>query len=119
MLLPTFERAFEKAVQTQHHVELAKVAVALERFYLAHQSYPETLASLSPDWLPSPPMDPMTRKPWQYQRLETTGFLLYSVGRDGIDNGGVQPRKKDTNAKDDLGWYILPTIPELPKVAAN
>lgn len=119
MLLPAFERAFEKAVQTQHYVELAKVAVALERFYLAHQSYPETLASLSPDWLPSPPMDPMTRKPWQYQRLETTGFLLYSVGQDGVDHGGVQLYKKDTNAKDDLGWRIRPAVPELPKVATN
>lgn len=119
MLLPAFERAFEKAVQTQHHVELAKVAVALERFYLAHQSYPETLAALSPNWLPSPPMDPMTRKPWQYQRLETTGFLLYSVGRDGVDNSGIQSRKKDTNTKDDLGWRIRPAIPELPKVTAN
>ena len=119
MLLPALEKTFEKAMQTQHHVELAKVAIALERFYLAHQSYPETLAALSPDWLPSPPMDPMTRKPWQYQRLETTRFLLYSVGKNGIDNGGVQPRKKDTNAKDDLGWRILPTVPELPKVAAN
>lgn len=119
MLLPAFERSFEKAVQTQHHVELAKVAVALERFYLAHQSYPETLAALSPDWLPSPPMDPMPQEPWQYQRLETTGFLLYSVGRDGVDNGGVQPRKKDTNAKDDLGWRIRPAVPELPKIAAN
>lgn len=119
MLLPAFEKAFEKAVQTQHHVELAKVAVALERFYLSHQSYPETLASLSPDWLPSPPTDPMSQEPWNYQRLETTGFLLYSFGRDGIDNGGVQLRKKDQNTKDDLGWHILPTIPELPKVAAN
>lgn len=119
MLLPALEKTFEKAMQTQHHVELAKVAVALERFYLAHQSYPETLAALSPDWLPSPPMDPMTRKPWQYQRLETTGFLLYSVGKDGVDDGGVQPRKKDANAKDDLGWRILPAIPKLPKIAAN
>lgn len=119
MLLPTFERTFEKAMQTQHHIELAKVAVALERFYLAHQSYPETLASLSPDWLPSLPMDPMIQEPWNYQRLETTGFLLYSVGKDGIDNGGVQSRKKDTNTKDDLGWRILPAIPELPKAAAN
>ncbi len=119
MLLPAFENAFEKAVQTQHHVELAKVAVALERFYLTHQSYPETLAALSPNWLPSPPMDPMTQEPWNYQRLETTGFLLYSVGKNGIDNSGVQPRKKDTNTKDDLGWHILPTVPELPKVAAN
>ena len=119
MLLPAFESAFEQAVQTQHHVELAKVAVALERFYLARQSYPETLAALSPDWLPSPPMDPMTQEPWHYQRLETTGFLLYSVGKNGVDNGGVQPHKKDTNTKDDLGWHILPAIPELPKVAAN
>ena len=119
MLLPTFGRMFEKSVQTQHYVELAKVAVALERFYLAHQSYPETLAALSPDRLPSPPMDPMTQEPWNYQRLETTGFLLYSVGRDGVDNGGVQPHKKDANAKDDLGWRIRPAVPELPKIAAN
>lgn len=118
-LLPAFERAFEKAAQTQHYIELAKVAIALEQFYLARQSYPETLAALSPDWLPSPPMDPMTRKPWQYQRLETTGFLLYSVGKDGVDGGGVQLHKKDTNAKDDLGWRIRPAVPELPKVAAN
>jgi len=111
LLLSGFDKAFQKSLHTQHLVELAKVAIALERFYLANRAYPEELAALSPNWLPAPPIDPMTRKAWRYERLDSKGFLLYSVGKDGIDHHGVYHRQD----KDDLGWYISPTVPELPK----
>jgi len=111
LLFPPVDQAFQKSLQTQHLVELAKVAIALERFYLANQAYPEELAALSPNWLPAPPIDPMTRKAWRYERLDSKGFLLYSVGKDGVDHHGVYHRQD----KDDLGWYISPTVPELPK----
>ncbi len=118
MVVPLQRKVFEKALQTQHHIELAKIAVALERHYLAHQAYPKTLAALAPRWLPASPIDPMTHQPWKYQRLETTGFLLYSIGKDGIDHNGTFTTRKDSSdspLQDDLGWRISPTIPDLPQ----
>jgi hypothetical protein len=40
-----------------------------------------------PEFLPALPFDYMSGRPLCY-RLNTTGFLLYSVGEDGRDDGG-------------------------------
>ena len=116
LFLPATEKVFVKAVEAQHHVALAKVAIALERFYIANQAYPESLSDLVPAFLPSEPIDPMTRGAWTYRRLETKGFLLYSFGRDGEDDGGAfraEP-KASSDPVDDLSWFVDPAPPELP-----
>lgn len=116
LFLPAMEKAFAKAAETQHQIELAKVAVALERFYVTTETYPETLAELVPEFLGSEPVDPMTRVAWAYRRLETRGFLLYSFGRDGEDDEGVYRAEPNSssNPEDDRSWFVDPATPELP-----
>lgn len=73
----------------------------IEAYAKAHGSLPESLASLG---LESRLLnDPCTDKPFIYRPLtapDATGrrYLLYSVGIDGNDNGGVQDPKKPSNA---------------------
>jgi hypothetical protein len=57
------------------------VAISLERFRQAHQSYPVTLAELTPEYLASVPGDPFANQPLRYERFKA-GYLLRSVGPD-------------------------------------
>ena len=75
--------------------QLAVAACALERYKLANGRYPNELVDLTPRFINSIPSDPIDGKPLRY-RPETNGvFLLYSVGVNGIDEGGSGGR---TNA---------------------
>jgi hypothetical protein len=52
-----------------------------------HASPPEKLADLVPDYLPAEPQDPFGKGALVYRRT-SSGYVLYSVGRDGLDDGG-------------------------------
>ena len=69
-------------------------AVALKRFELAHHKYPASLSELVPEYLPQVPTDFMDGKPLRYKLQADGNFLLYSVGEDGVDNGGDGARAK-------------------------
>ncbi len=66
---------------------LLAVALATEQFRLVHQRVPESLEEIRAF---SPALnveDPFTGQPLQFRRLEQ-GYLIYSYGQDGKDNGG-------------------------------
>jgi len=52
-----------------------------------HGQYPEKLDELAPAVLPQLPVDLYHAKPFVYKR-DADGYLLYSTGEDGIDDGG-------------------------------
>jgi hypothetical protein len=70
--------------------EVAKTLLAVERYRLAHAKLPETLDQLVPDYLAAVPADPFDGAPLRYRRLNR-GFVVYSVGEDGKDDGGKKP----------------------------
>ena len=74
-------------VQAQIHLSLA--ASALERHFLAAGTYPVSLDALVPRYLDRVPTDPMTGGPLRYSRTQDGRFRLYSVGLDGLDDGGT------------------------------
>jgi hypothetical protein len=118
MFLPALDKAFNKSLDVQTQVRLAIVACALERFLLEHQRYPESLEELSPQFLASAAMDPMTRRPWIYERTGNRAFRLYSAGRNGTDDGGVNTRGalRDLSRKDDIAWVVAEDLPPLPEI---
>ncbi|MDR3458744.1 MAG: hypothetical protein P4N60_14940 [Verrucomicrobiae bacterium] len=69
--------------------DLARVAIALERHRLAVGTYPESLDALSPRFLEKVPPDVINGQPLHYRRTADGRFLLYSIGWDGVDDGGV------------------------------
>jgi hypothetical protein len=81
-----------KAVQTTAHNQSlaneAQIACALERFRLAHGEYPETLATLVPQFIEKLPHDLIGGQPLHYRRTDDGKFLLYSVGWNETDDGG-------------------------------
>jgi hypothetical protein len=56
---------------------------------------PQTLADLTPTFLPAIPADPFDGSPLRFRRLER-GFVVYSVAADGQDDEG---REKPLEAK--------------------
>ncbi len=63
------------------------VALACERYRLAHGTWPTSLKDLQPDYLKEIPIDPYTGKEMIY-RLLPDSVVIYSVGHDLTDNGG-------------------------------
>ena len=68
---------------------LLVTALALERYRLGHGSYPASLDALSPELLPSRPLDFMDGAPLRYRHTQDGRFVLYSTGLDCIDDGGI------------------------------
>lgn len=62
--------------------------LALRRFWLARNEYPETLDELVPRYLQAVPLDPFADRELIYKKL-ATGYLLYSIGHDRVDDGGA------------------------------
>ena len=72
----------------------ARAGLAVQRYRLAAGKLPESLADLIPTYLDAVPKDPFDGKDLRYKKLET-GFVVYSIGEDGNDDGGKErPRKR-------------------------
>jgi hypothetical protein len=86
----SFERACQNTAHSQTEIVEALTACSLERFRLAHGEYPENLDALVPQFLDTIPNDVMGGRPLHYRRATGGTFVLYSVGWNGRDDGGVR-----------------------------
>ena len=68
-------------------IRAAQVAIAVERFRLAHDQLPQDLAELGPFGMSALPADPFDGRPLRYKRLPV-GYAVYSVGEDAADDDG-------------------------------
>lgn len=102
MLIPVLGNAAKKFAIGQASVDLARVACALERYRLAHGSYPETLDVLSPNFLAKLPHDVISGQPLKYRRTAEGQFVLYSVGWNATDEGGLVVLGK--GSKPNVDW---------------
>lgn len=91
--IPNFSRGVFFAAYNQTLVNQAQIACALERHRLSTGHYPASLGALQSRLLEKQPRDLMNGHPLNYRLTHDGGFLLYSVGRDGVDDGGVATAK--------------------------
>jgi len=63
-------------------------ALALQRYKLKHGSFPDTLDALAPEFARNTPLDPIDGKPLHYRLNPDGTFVLYSIGENGVDDGG-------------------------------
>ena len=78
-----------KFAYSQNAANLARVAIALERYRLAHGEYPDSLDTLAPKFISSLPHDIINGQPLQYRRTSDGQFVLYSVGWNKTNDGGA------------------------------
>lgn len=88
VLMPTLENLSIKPASAQTAVNEAALACALERYRLANGKFPENLESLASNYISQLPNDVVTGEPYKYRPLESS-FLLYSIGWNKRDDGGV------------------------------
>jgi hypothetical protein len=68
-------------------LELIRVGLALAVYRAEHGAYPAKLADLAPKYIATIPKDEFSDEDLHY-KLDGDGFLLYSVGINGRDDGG-------------------------------
>ncbi|MGA9450505.1 MAG: hypothetical protein WBW41_04070 [Verrucomicrobiia bacterium] len=86
---PAISATARRTARIQVEVDLAQTACALERYRLAHGEYPEKLGALAPLHIKRVPHDIFGGKPLHYRRAADGKFVLYSIGWNEKDDGGV------------------------------
>ncbi|HOF46835.1 MAG TPA: hypothetical protein PLY00_01555 [Verrucomicrobiota bacterium] len=86
MMGPPVSAAARNAAKAQATVNLARVAVAIERHRLDRGALPDSLEALAPRYLNPVPPDPVNGQPLRYRRGEGDRFTLYSLGMNGQDD---------------------------------
>jgi tetratricopeptide (TPR) repeat protein len=100
-LFPSFSKAEAKSGRAQTFVDEARVACALERHRLANGNFPESLAGLTPQFIESIPHDVIDGQPLRYHRM-ADGYILYGVGWNKIDEGGLIILANDKQKSSDV-----------------
>jgi hypothetical protein len=70
-----------------HLLRLFQTDLAIRLYQQQRGTLPSSLDQLVPDFIRAIPIDLHSGKPLVYRRL-ASDFLLYSLGQDGVDNGG-------------------------------
>lgn len=100
IVAPVFSHAQFKDVITRTDDELLLVGLALRAYDADHGGYPATLASLVPRYLNAVPQDEFAKAGTLRYKLQGKRYALYSVGPDGVDDGG----RPATNTNPAPGW---------------
>ena len=103
MLLPALERAGIAHDRGVTWTACAKLAIALRLYRMKHDEYPDKLTQLvEGKFIDKLPTDPFSGKGYIY-RKEGKGFIVYGVGQNGVDDGGMKVDPKDRD-RGDLVW---------------
>jgi len=87
IMVPVYQGAAYNFARRDCANALLLTAAALRAYKAEHQLYPPSLDQLIPAYLKSVPPDPFGTGPLKY-RLSGGSYLLYSIGPDGLDDGG-------------------------------
>jgi hypothetical protein len=108
MLVPALSRTQDSAAQGEAQHRLAQVGLALHRYRAKHGRIPEKLDDLTTEFLSVVPRDPFDNQPLRY-KLTDSGCVVYSIGRDLIDDGG---KRLDQMKSGDLVFEVRIQKPE-------
>jgi hypothetical protein len=99
-------RPFEVAGSA--HLRVGLTALAVERFRLEMRRCPESLGELVPAYLEVVLDDPFDGVPLRYRRLDG-GYVVYSVGENGVDDGGNErpPGEEEDDETLDITFAVL------------
>jgi hypothetical protein len=121
ILVPSMERAVYAHFRGQADRHLAAAALAVMLYRADHGgAFPKTLTELVPKYLPAIPSDPLSNPG------ATLGYVadpdrprVYSVGENGVDNGGTpedpQKSKAENDRIMDLVIDLLPQTRPVPE----
>ncbi len=108
LLIPAIGKSAAKTARAQAILDQAVVACALERFRVANGQYPVDLQRLDPSFIGKMPNDVINGQPLKYRRADDGQFMLYSVGWNRKDDGGViaHTRENTPSPNDEQGDWV-------------
>ena len=101
MFMPAVSGMFVAEERAHLQPSLSKLAVALAAYKTEHGKYPETLDKLEPEFIGSVPLDNFSGNALIY-KPNSDGYVLYSVGGNLKDDGGLEPGGVGLQYCDDL-----------------
>jgi hypothetical protein len=107
LLVPALSRCFETQAKSQARHRAAEVLLAATRARLEAGTRPESAESLVPTWLVAVPADPFRAEVPLTVKTGPDGWVVYSVGPDGEDDGGPVPAGPEpAQGNDDVGLRL-------------
>ena len=100
-------RMFVERARKEALIGVAVVGLLVERHCDRYGVFPVDLDALASETGHVLPKDPFTGKPYRYKR-SNNGFLLYSLGANGVDDGGYRGHSE-------RGFLLHLDIPWRPK----
>jgi hypothetical protein len=115
MLIPAAQATAAAENRTNTMLDLTRLAAALAVYHADHATFPAKLTDLVPSILAKLPADSYHGKPFLYLRT-TDGYLLYSLGENGADDGGSNTNVSVFQGYElqDLGKLTPPQTPRIP-----
>lgn len=101
-----YEKYYHYAYRVMAQRDALIITAAIMRYRLAQGDLPDKLEQLvRTGYLNSLPLDPYSDAPFVYRR-KGSDFLLYSLGRDFDDDGGVRSSSENNVGGDDVFWPL-------------
>jgi hypothetical protein len=99
MVFPSMRAANSADDRTRSSFALTELAAALAEYRAEHGKYPVKLDDLTPGILAMLPNDIYHAKPYVYRRIDD-GYLLYTLGENGNDDGGSNENRRVFEGQD-------------------
>ena len=98
--------SMQRFLSISAQMNATQLALAVERYRLTHaDGVPETLGALVPGFLHAAPIDPFDGGPFRFKKL-SRGYVVYSVGPDGKDDGGLEQRSGASKTNYDVTFTV-------------
>jgi hypothetical protein len=106
LFVPMLREVNEACLRSQVQLRCASATMAAERYRLAKGRWPQAWDELiTAGLLHGKPIDVYDSKPLRMRRVDD-GLVIYSVGPDGIDNGGQVRREPLARLPADIGFRL-------------
>ena len=109
LMLPSVGKIPLKGASGQTAMDEAALACALERYRLANNQFPDNLSDLLPQFISQLPNDVFSGEPYKYRRTADGKFILYSIGHNEKDDGGVFGIAMFEDKEGDWVWQYTAT----------
>lgn len=96
-------RTYLQEARIDAYLGAAELGLANRIYRAKHGKFVDSLSQLTPEILPSLPLDPFTGKDYIYRKKDK-GFIIYSVADNLKDDGGISQNEKKWQGDYDIVW---------------
>jgi hypothetical protein len=96
ILLPAYGELASLSVRHDNRIAAVRLAMRVDSYRTTNGQLPASPAEILDTTLTAIPVDPASNKPLVYRKLlGREGYIIYPLGSNGIDNGGLDDRERD------------------------